>query len=149
MTGLQIVDAYAGIGVLACELASLGASVLCIENNRDSVRFGMLNTEVNGCADRVRYVAESVEDALPAAGVGADAVLLDPPRSGCDPRVTAWLALAGPARIVYVSCDPPTLARDLRLLTTSGPYRIDHFELVDMFPQTHHVECVATLRREV
>jgi 23S rRNA (uracil1939-C5)-methyltransferase len=144
----QVVDAYAGIGVLACELASLGASVVCIENNRDSARFGVLNTEMNGCADRVRYVAEAVEDALPNAGARADAVLLDPPRSGCDARVTAWLALAGPASVVYVSCDPATMARDLRLLTVSGPYRMERFELVDMFPQTHHIECVATLRRE-
>jgi len=74
-------------------------------------------------------------------------VLLDPPRAGCDPRVTAWLALAGPATIVYVSCDPATLARDLRLLSVSGPYRIEGLELVDMFPQTHHIECVVTLRR--
>jgi 23S rRNA (uracil1939-C5)-methyltransferase len=96
----------------------------------------------------VRYVAEAVEDALPNAGARADAVLLDPPRSGCDARVTAWLALAGPASVVYVSCDPATMARDLRLLTVSGPYRMERFELVDMFPQTHHIECVATLRRE-
>jgi 23S rRNA (uracil1939-C5)-methyltransferase len=49
--------------------------------------------------------------------------------------------------VVYISCDPATMARDLRLLTVSGPYQIDGFELVDMFPQTHHIECVATLRR--
>jgi len=147
VAGSTIVDAYAGIGVLACELAKAGASVICIESNRDSARFGVLNTELNDCLGRVRYIAEAVEDSLPAAGLGADAVLLDPPRAGCDPRVTAWLALAGPATIVYVSCDPATLARDLRLLSVSGPYRIEGLELVDMFPQTHHIECVVTLRR--
>jgi 23S rRNA (uracil1939-C5)-methyltransferase len=146
--GRTIVDAYAGIGVLACELASAGASVVCIENNRESARFGVLNAELNGVGERVRYVPEAVEDALPRAGVGADAVILDPPRAGCDPRVTAWLALAGPPRVVYVSCDPATLARDLRLLTVSGPYAVTGFEVVDMFPQTHHIECVATLQRE-
>jgi 23S rRNA (uracil1939-C5)-methyltransferase len=147
VAGRVIVDAYAGIGVLACELARSGATVLCIENNRESARFGVLNTELNGCAGLVRYLAEDVEDALPSAGIGADAVVLDPPRAGCDPRVTAWLALAGPPTVVYISCDPATMARDLRLLTVSGPYQIDGFELVDMFPQTHHIECVATLRR--
>jgi 23S rRNA (uracil1939-C5)-methyltransferase len=74
--------------------------------------------------------------------------VVDPPRAGCDPKVTAWLALAGPPTVVYISCDPATLARDLRLLSVSGPYRIEDLELVDMFPQTHHIECVATLRRD-
>ena len=148
VAGRRVVDAYAGIGVLACELATLGAAVVCIESNRESARFGVLNAEMNGCADRVRYLAAAVEDALPGVGADAAAVLLDPPRSGCDPRVTAWLALAGPARVVYISCDPATMARDLRLLAVSGPYRIEGFELVDMFPQTHHIECVATLLRD-
>jgi 23S rRNA (uracil1939-C5)-methyltransferase len=148
VSGRTVVDAYAGIGVLACELASNGASVVCIENNRDSARLGLLNAEVNNCSDRVRYIAAAVEDALPRAGAGADAVLLDPPRAGCDPRVTAWLALAGPATVVYISCDPATLARDLRVLSVSGPYRIDSYELVDMFAQTHHIESVVTLRRD-
>jgi 23S rRNA (uracil1939-C5)-methyltransferase len=143
-----VVDAYAGVAVLACELASQGASVTCIENNRDAARLGVLNAELNGCAERVGYVAAAVEDALPAAAAAADAVLLDPPRAGCDPRVTAWLALAGPPTVVYVSCDPATLARDLRVLCVSGPYRIESYELVDMFPQTHHIESVVTLRRE-
>jgi 23S rRNA (uracil1939-C5)-methyltransferase len=147
VTGSTIVDAYAGIGVFACELAAAGASVVCIENNRESARFGVLNTELNGCGERVRYLPASVEDALPSAGVAADAVVLDPPRAGCDPRVTAWLALAGPPTIVYISCDPATMARDLRVLSVSGPYHLDGFELVDMFPQTHHIECVATLHR--
>lgn len=145
--GRAIVDAYAGIGVLACELGRHGASVVCIENNRDSARLGVLNAAMNGCEDRVRYVLSAVEDALPAAAAGADAVMLDPPRAGCHPRVTGWLALAGPPDIVYVSCDPATLARDLRVLTVSGPYRIEAFELVDMFPQTHHIESVVALRR--
>jgi 23S rRNA (uracil1939-C5)-methyltransferase len=148
VAGSLVIDAYAGIGVLACALASAGASVACIENNRESARLGMLNAELNGCTERIRYLPEAVEDVLPVVGAGADAVILDPPRAGCDARVTAWLALAGPAAVVYVSCDPATLARDLRLLCVSGPYRVETFTVVDMFPQTHHVECVATLRRD-
>jgi 23S rRNA (uracil1939-C5)-methyltransferase len=145
--GRSVVDAYAGIGVLACELARGGAAVVCIENNRDSARLGVLNAAMNGGTDGVRYIHSAVEDALPAAAADADSVVLDPPRAGCHPRVTGWLALAGPPCIVYVSCDPATLARDLRVLTVSGPYRIEAFELVDMFPQTHHIESVVTLRR--
>lgn len=148
VAGRTVVDAYAGVGVLACELAAQGASVVCIESNRDSARLGVLNAELNDCAGSIRYIARAVEDALAGAGSGADAVLLDPPRAGCDARVTAWLALAGPATVVYVSCDPATLARDLRVLCVSGPYRVQAYELVDMFPQTHHIESVVTLRRE-
>jgi 23S rRNA (uracil1939-C5)-methyltransferase len=62
--------------------------------------------------------------------------------------VTGWLALAGPPRVVYVSCDPATLARDLHLLVASGPYVVDSLDVVDMFPQTYHVECVVALRRQ-
>jgi 23S rRNA (uracil1939-C5)-methyltransferase len=148
VAGRTVVDAYAGVGVLACELAAQGASVVCIENNRDSARLGVLNAELNACAPSVRYIARAVEDALATVGARADAVLLDPPRAGCDPRVTAWLALAGPATVVYVSCDPATLARDLRVLCVSGPYRVEAYEVVDMFPQTHHIESVVTLRRD-
>ncbi len=147
VAGATVVDAYAGIGVVACELAGCGASVVCIESNRDSARLGVLNAELNGCADRVRYIAEAVEEVLPAAALGAGAVLLDPPRAGCDPRVTAWLALAGPPIVVYVSCDPPTLARDLRVLTGLGPYSVETFAIVDMFPQTLHIESVVALKR--
>jgi 23S rRNA (uracil1939-C5)-methyltransferase len=146
--GRALVDAYAGIGVLACGLARHGAAVVCIESNHDSAHLGVLNAAMNDCADRVHYIRSAVEDALPAAAVDADAVVVDPPRAGCDPRVTGWLALAGPQRIVYISCDPATLARDLRVLTVSGPYRIEALELVDMFPQTHHIESVVTLHRE-
>jgi 23S rRNA (uracil1939-C5)-methyltransferase len=90
-----------------------------------------------------------VEDALPHVGSAApiDRVILDPPRAGCAGRVTGWLALAGPERVVYVSCDPATLARDLHVLVASGPYRVDAIDVVDMFPQTYHVESVVTLTR--
>jgi 23S rRNA (uracil1939-C5)-methyltransferase len=77
-----------------------------------------------------------------------DRLILDPPRAGCGGQVTGWLALAGPARLVYVSCDPATLARDLHVLVTAGPYAVESFDLVDMFPQTSHVESVVALRRE-
>jgi 23S rRNA (uracil1939-C5)-methyltransferase len=147
--GKRIIDAYAGIGVLAVELAARAQSVVCIESSRAAARMGVLNARLNDAADKVTYVLEPVEEALPRLAVDAeqDLLILDPPRAGCDSRVTAWLALAGPDRVVYVSCDPATLARDLHVLVASGPYRIASLEIVDMFPQTYHVECVATLLR--
>jgi 23S rRNA (uracil1939-C5)-methyltransferase len=147
--GLRIVDAYAGIGVLACYLAVDAHEVVCIESNRGAAQLGVLNARVNDVSDRVHYMLSPVEDALPnvAAAEMADRVILDPPRAGCDGRVTGWLALAGPERVVYVSCDPATLARDLHVLVASGPYRVEALDIVDMFPQTYHVECVVSLVR--
>lgn len=147
--GRRIVDAYAGIGVLGVVLAAQAAEVVCIESNRSAVRMGRLNAQINEVSDRLRYVAEPVESALPAVAATApiDQLLLDPPRAGCGGQVTGWLALAGPPRVVYVSCDPATLARDLHVLVTTGPYAIEGYDLVDMFPQTSHVESVVALRR--
>lgn len=146
-TGAVLVDAYAGVGVLACVLAQTATSVTCIESNREAARLGVLNAHLNGVGEGLRYVASAVEDALAQEAVAADAVVLDPPRAGCDGRVTGWLALAGPPLVVYVSCDPATLARDLRLLCVSGPYAVEQLDVVDMFAQTHHIESVAVLRR--
>jgi 23S rRNA (uracil1939-C5)-methyltransferase len=147
--GMSIVDAYAGVGMLPVQLAAEGARVLCIESNRAAARLGVLNARINGVEARVSYVLGAAETALPqrATGPTVDAVVLDPPRAGCGAPVTAWLALAGPRRVVYVSCDPATLARDLRVLAVSGPYRVERLHLVDMFPQTYHVEAVAGLMR--
>jgi 23S rRNA (uracil1939-C5)-methyltransferase len=147
--GKRVVDAYAGIGVLATHLAAEGGDVVCIENNRAAARTGVLNARVNDVSGRVRYVLAAVEEALPrvAAETRVDRLVLDPPRAGCGGSVTAWIALAGPERVVYVSCDPATLARDLHVLVASGPYEVADLVIVDMFPQTYHVECVVTLTR--
>lgn len=148
VAGARIVDAYAGIGALAIALAEQGAAVVCLESNRAAVRLGQLNVRIAGVEDRVIYLAQTVEAALPTVGSPLDAVVLDPPRAGCAGAVTGWLALAGPPRVVYVSCDPATLARDLHVLSACGPYRVERVDVVDMFPQTHHVETVVSLHRE-
>jgi len=150
VSGARVVDGYAGIGVLSTALAETAGEVVCIEENPVAVHLGRLNARMNGVEERLRYVCAPVEKALSqvAAEAGVDAVVLDPPRAGCEGGVTGWLALTGPPRIVYVSCDPATLARDLHVLVSSGPYVVERFDLVDMFPQTHHVESVVGLRRQ-
>ena len=149
VAGGRVVDAYAGIGVLSVVLAAQAREVVCIESNRSAARMGRLNARINEVAGRLSYVVAPVETALPevAAQAPVDALVLDPPRAGCGGQVTGWLALAGPPRVVYVSCDPATLARDLHLLVASGPYAVESVDVIDMFPQTHHVETVVALRR--
>lgn len=143
----RIVDAYAGIGLLAVELAAGGADVVCIESNRSAARLGVLNARLNDVAERVHYVVAPAEETLARSATNAAALVVDPPRAGCESGVTAWIALAGPPLVVYVSCDPATLARDLHVLAASGPYAITGLTVVDMFPQTYHVETVVTLQR--
>lgn len=147
--GLHVVDGYGGIGVLSTAIADAGARVTVIESNRHSARTGVLNARINQMEDRLDYVVAPVERGLPevARKRSIDALVVDPPRAGCGGEVTGWLALAGPPRIVYVSCDPATLARDLHVLVASGPYELESYDLVDMFPQTYHVESVVGLRR--
>jgi 23S rRNA (uracil1939-C5)-methyltransferase len=145
----RVLDAYAGSGMLAILAAEFVHNVTCIESNPSAVAMGRLNAEMNGVLDRVHFVGDLVENALAAAlrDTACDTVILDPPRAGCANNVNALLALAGPETVIYVSCEPSTLARDLRVLTTSGPYRIESVDAVDMFAQTYHVETVVVMRR--
>ena len=145
----RVVDAYAGAGMLAILLADSVETITCIESNRSAVAMGRLNAEMNGVLPKVHFVCDLVENSLAQAlrETSCDTVILDPPRAGCENSVTALLALAGPPHLIYVSCEPSTLARDLRVLTGSGPYRIVSTEIVDMFAQTYHVETVVVMER--
>jgi 23S rRNA (uracil1939-C5)-methyltransferase len=138
-----LLDAYAGVGTFAKTLAPLVRNVIAIEVSSSSVADGRHNTA--GIAN-IEWIEAEVEAALPRLTERPTAVVLDPSRQGCGAPALDALIAADVPRIAYVSCEPATLARDLRLLVDGG-YRIDHIQPVDLFPQTYHIECVAVLRK--
>ena len=143
--GERVLDLYAGIGTISVAIARGCAGVTAIEENPHAVQLGRLNARINSA--RVDYMAGKVETALREIRLGQHAaVVLDPPRAGCEPAAIAELIRLGAERIVYVSCEPSTHARDIVALVRGG-YRVRRAAIVDMFPQTYHVESVALLER--
>lgn len=145
--GQFAVDLYAGVGLFSLQLAKNFAQVCAVEGNKAAAQHGVENVRINGLSN-VRYEAISVEAWLKyksAEGPTPDLVLLDPPRAGVGVPVIERLAALAPPAITYVSCDPATLARDLRALLGYG-YAIEAITALDMFPQTFHVETVTQLR---
>ena len=140
-----VVDAYAGVAVFAVLMAGRAKRVIAVEESAAALADARVNVE--GVPNVELRQARTEDALLELASAGADAVLLDPPRAGCMPGALDALLDAPPPRVVYVSCDPETLARDLAVLT-AGPFRIEQAQPVDMFPQTHHVEAVVTLIRD-
>ena len=136
-----VVDAYAGVGTFAALLAPYSAKVIAIEESASAVKDAHENL---AHYPNVMIQIGKTEAVLAELDEDVDAMVLDPPRVGCQKEALESLIRLAPTRIAYVSCDPATLARDLKVLAT-GPYQIEAIQPIDMFPQTHHVECVATL----
>ena len=136
-----LVDAYAGVGTFAGLLASQVGQVIAIEESAAALRDARDNL-----ADlpNVELRQGRVEAMLPSLEPRPDVVLVDPPRAGCHPRALEALCALAPRQVVYVSCEPKALARDLQRLV-EGPFRVEQVQPIDLFPQTHHIECIATL----
>lgn len=145
---LQIADLYSGSGLFALPLAARGHRVTAVEENEQAVRDGEANARLNKLADRVRFVRARVEEALPRLGsTPLDVVVLDPPRQGCPPSVTAGLfGRIAPRTALYVSCNPESLATELASILNHG-YRVRTVQPVDMFPHSTHIETFVTLIR--
>jgi len=145
-----VIDAYCGIGTISLLLAKQAKKVYGVEIVPEAISDAKKNAELNGITN-AEFVVGAAEKVMPwwtAQGLRPDVIVVDPPRKGCDEDFLQAMIDMAPKRIVYVSCNPSTLARDLRFLEDRG-YETKEVQPVDMFAQTTHVECVSLLQREI
>ena len=153
LTGKEhVYDLYTGTGTIANFVARNATSVIGIEYVPEAIADAKINSEVNGIDNTLFYAGDMkdilTEDFILQHG-RPEVIITDPPRAGMHEDVITTILRAAPQRIVYVSCNPATQARDLQLLTASGDYRVTKSRAVDMFPHTHHIENVVQLVRHV
>lgn len=150
LTGKEtVIDAYCGIGTISLFLAQHADQVYGVEIVKEAIDDARSNALLNEMRN-VKFEVGASEDVIPAwkeQGITADVIVVDPPRKGCDPRLLDTILEMKPERVVYVSCNPSTLARDLRILEDGG-YKTVEVQPVDMFPHTVHVECCSLLVRK-
>lgn len=142
----NVIDAYCGIGTISLFLAQKAQKVFGVEIVPEAIEDARKNAELNGITNAEFTVGEA-EVVIPnwyKQGNKADVLVVDPPRKGCDQALLDTIIKMKPEKVVYVSCNPATLARDLRILEDGG-YKTVEVQPVDMFPQTMHVEAVAWL----
>lgn len=142
----NILELYSGTGSLTCYLAENARNIVSVEEWRGAVKMASRNLQANNFGN-VNTLCGRSEDIIGSLKEQYDAVVLDPPRDGCARTVLEAVSMLGVRRIVYVSCNPATLARDCRVLAGHG-YSLENVRAFDMFPQTAHVESVAVLFRE-
>lgn len=150
LTGRETVwDLYCGIGTIGLYLAADAARVVGVESVDEAVADAHCNAELNGIDHARFYVgkAEELASWLLQEGLHPDVVVVDPPRKGCDPGLLATIKTVEVPRLIYVSCNPATLARDLAILTEYG-YQVEYVQPVDMFPDTAHIETVVLMSRK-
>ena len=141
-----VIDAYCGIGTISLFLAQKAGKVYGVEIVPEAIEDAKRNAALNGITN-VEFAVGEAETVIPKwyeEGVQADVLVVDPPRKGCDEKLLQTILSMKPKKVVYVSCNPATLARDLRILEDGG-YKTSEVQPVDMFPQTTHVECIAQL----
>ncbi len=136
-----IIDAYAGVGTFAITLSEFAKNIIAIEESKSALKDAIEN--INNI-ENIEFIQGKTEDILASLDVQVGTLILDPPRAGCHVDTLKGIINNPPEKIIYVSCDPKTLMRDLELLTQSN-FKLISLDPIDMFPQTHHVECVATL----
>ncbi len=145
----HLVDLYCGVGFFGIELADAVESFVGVEYDRRAIQAAQKNAALRKISNG-EFIPAKVEEVLPELlkklSPEKSAVILDPPRKGCWPETLALLREMRPAQVIYVSCHPATMARDLNILCADGVFELARVQPLDMFPQTQHVECVADLR---
>lgn len=145
----RLLDAYCGTGTIGLIMADKCKEVFGVESNRDAVRDATVNAELNNIKN-IRFFAADAGafmDSVLKEGEKIDVVITDPPRAGCSPKFLKSLIALAPEKVVYISCNPETLARDLYTLRNGG-YKVKKIQPVDMFPFTEHVETVVCLHKQ-
>jgi tRNA/tmRNA/rRNA uracil-C5-methylase (TrmA/RlmC/RlmD family) len=145
----HLVDLYCGVGFFGIELADLVESFVGVEYDRLAINSARKNIASRKISNG-EFISSTVEEVLPTLlqkfSPEKTSVILDPPRKGCLPETLRLLRETKPSQIIYVSCHPATMARDLNILCAEGVFELARVQPLDMFPQTQHVECVADLR---
>jgi tRNA/tmRNA/rRNA uracil-C5-methylase (TrmA/RlmC/RlmD family) len=146
----HLVDLYCGVGFFGIELADLVESFVGVEYDQLAIKAALKNEAARKISNG-EFISAKVEEVLPELlkkfSPEKTTVILDPPRKGCQPETLSLLRETRPAQVVYVSCHPATMARDLNILCAEGVFELARVQPLDMFPQTQHIECVADLRR--
>lgn len=145
----RIIDAYSGVGTIGIIASQYVKEVISVELNRDAVRDAKINASINNI-DNIRFFCADATEFLLAASEERekiDAVLMDPPRAGSTVEFMKSVCKLAPEKVIYISCNPETLARDLVFFVKNG-YKVKKIQPVDMFPHTSHIECVVQLLRE-
>ncbi len=145
----HLVDLYCGVGFFGIEMADAVESFVGVELDQLAIKSARKNA-ASRKINNGEFIPAAVEQILPELlqkfSPGATTVILDPPRKGCWPETLQLLRETRPAQVIYVSCHPATMARDLNILCADGVFELARVQPLDMFPQTQHVECVADLR---
>ena len=144
-----VLDIYCGIGTITLSAARKAKRAIGVEIVEKAIENAKENAEKNGI-ENAEFYCDSAENAVPKlieSGVLPNVIILDPPRKGSDEKTLSAIASANPKRIVYVSCNPATLARDAKFLEERG-YKVEKVAAVDMFPHTAHVETVVLLQKQ-
>jgi tRNA/tmRNA/rRNA uracil-C5-methylase (TrmA/RlmC/RlmD family) len=145
----HLIDLYCGVGFFGIEMANAAESFIGVEYDQRAIQAARKNAALRNISNG-EFISAKVEDVLwellRKFSAEKSAIILDPPRKGCQPEILNLLRETKPSQIIYVSCHPATMARDLNILCADGVFELMRVQPLDMFPQTQHVECVADLR---
>lgn len=148
LTGKEtVIDAYCGIGTIGLIASDKAKKVIAVESNKDAVKDAIVNKKLNN-ANNIEFYTQDASPfmtKLATQDVKVDVLFMDPPRSGSTEEFMDAVKVLKPAKVVYISCNPETLARDLEYLTKGGMYKVKRMQGVDLFPWTNHCEMICLL----